>query len=228
MLPDEDCSLAAGHHRPSAPPPSPNADLPNRCHAKPVPGTVTRVQQRVLLGRRAPGSAVKGRCQAPLPVWDVSSTLLAAGGCWVQDGNAKWDASRWCRAVGLAPRHSIAGAAGGMLAQGPVQGRRRVVHAGRQVSTPRLRRRGSAPGSRPGSTLARWRARRARRRRLRLPESRLGALRHVIEIVAPGRSQRRVRRRSGRGSETQPFVACPVSSCRNIAEPRPGTVGRVL
>jgi hypothetical protein len=46
-----------------------------------------------------------------------------------------------------------------------------------------------------------------------------------IRIVAPGRSQRRVRRRSGRGSETQPFVAWPVASCRKIAEPWPGTAG---
>ena len=50
----------------------------------------------------------------------------------------------------------------------------------------------------------------------------------AMVIVAPGRSQRRTRRSSGRGSETQPFVAAPVESCRKIAEPRPGTTGPVL
>ena len=41
-------------------------------------------------------------------------------------------------------------------------------------------------------------------------------------IVAPGLSQRTRRTSSARGSDTQPFVAWPVSTWRNIAEPRPG------
>jgi len=44
----------------------------------------------------------------------------------------------------------------------------------------------------------------------------------VMVIVAPGLSQRTRRTSSARGSDTQPFVAWPVSTWRNIAEPRPG------
>ncbi len=47
----------------------------------------------------------------------------------------------------------------------------------------------------------------------------------AIAIEAPGRSRRRSRSSSGRGSEMQPFVARPVSSCRKIPLPRPGTAG---
>ena len=47
-------------------------------------------------------------------------------------------------------------------------------------------------------------------------------------IVAPGRSQRKTLSNSGRGKLIQPFVALPLSSCRKIAEPRPGTAGCAL
>ena len=50
----------------------------------------------------------------------------------------------------------------------------------------------------------------------------------LIEIVAPGRSRRNNCTSSVRGSDTQPLVGWPRSSCRKIADPRPGTAGCVL
>ncbi len=47
-------------------------------------------------------------------------------------------------------------------------------------------------------------------------------------IVAPGRSRRSRPISLGRGRLMQPFVAWPRSSCRKIAEPRPGTGGLLL
>src|SRR4051794_11643016 len=49
-----------------------------------------------------------------------------------------------------------------------------------------------------------------------------------IKIVAPGLRRRRTETSCVRGSDTQPFVARPVSTWRKIADPRPGTTGAAL